>query len=120
MAIAHAGVGMALYRDVLVDITGRTLVASIPDRGDKATAFWFMVGGPTLWLGGRLLRSAESSDDLSAQRAAGVVLTATGAIGAAAMPLSGFWAVAAVGVGALRRGMHRQRGSTGRFRSSAV
>ncbi len=102
---AHAAAGVILYRDALGDIARDKVVNSVPDRGDKATAFWFMATAPTLWLGGRLLRSAESTDDLAAQRAAGGVLTAAGVVGSAAMPTSGFWAVAAVGISALRRTM---------------
>ncbi len=103
LGVAHAGVGATLYREALVDIARSNLVSSVPDWGDKATAFWFMAASPMLWLSGRLLRSAESAGDLNAQRAAGSVLTAAGVIGSAAMPRSGFWGVAAVGLFALRR-----------------
>ena len=103
LGVAHAGVGATLYRAALADIARSKVVSSVPDRGDRATAFWFMAASPTLWLSGRLLRSAESAGDLDAQRAAGRVLTAVGVIGSAAMPLSGLWGVAAVGLFALRR-----------------
>ncbi len=103
LGVAHAGIGATLYREALVDIARSKLISSVPDWGDKATAFWFMAASPTLWLSGRLLRSAESAGDLNAQRAAGSVLTAAGVIGSAAMPRSGFWGVAAVGLFALRR-----------------
>lgn len=104
LGAAHVGVGIAVYRTSIAEIAGDKLVASVPVRGDRATAFWFMSVAPALWLGGRLLRSAESAGDLDAQRTAGRVLTATGLVGGAAIPVSGFWVVAAVGVGALRRG----------------
>ena len=104
LGVAHAGIGATLYREALVDIARSRVVGSVPDRGDRATAFWFMAASPTLWLSGRLLRSAESAGDLDAQRAAGSVLTAAGVIGSAAMPPSGFWGVAAAGLLALRRG----------------
>ena len=103
LGVAHAGIGATLYREALVDIARSKLVSSVPDWGDKATAFWFLAASPMLRLSGRLLRSAESAGDLNAQRAAGSVLTAAGVIGAAAMPRSGFWGVAAVGLFALRR-----------------
>ena len=103
LLLTSGGVTNASIREALVDIARSTLVNSVPDRGDEATAFWFMAASPTLWLSGRLLRSAESAGDLDAQRAAGSVLTATGVIGSAAMPRSGFWGVAAVGLSALRR-----------------
>lgn len=107
IGVAHAGVGAVAYRDALAEIAGDGLVASVPDRGDRATAFWFLATAPALWLAGRLLRSAEASDDRGAQRVAGGVLTATGVAGAAAMPVSGFWTVVAVGIAALRRSARR-------------
>lgn len=100
----HVGVGVALYRTELAEIARAGVVNAVPDRGGRATAFWFLAPAPALWLGGRLLRSAEANDDHAAQRAAGVALTATGLACAAAMPASGFWALTAVGVAALRRG----------------
>ena len=108
LGVAHAGVGVVLYHDALADIARAKVVNSVPDRGDEATAFWFMAVAPTLWLSGRLLRSAESGGDLAGQRAAGGVLVATGLVGTAAMPLSGFLGVTAVGVAALRRSIRRR------------
>ena len=100
---AHGGVAAASYRDVYAEIARRGLLASVPDRGDRATAFWFAVGAPSMWIGGRLLRSAEATDDGPAQRAAGRVLLAVGLTGGALNPLSGFWALAAVGYASLKR-----------------
>ena len=108
MGLAHACVGVVLYRRPLAEIARAWLVNSVPDVGDRATAFWFMAVAPTLWLGGRLLRSAETSGDLAAQRAGGTVLTATGLLGSAAMPASGFWGVVAVGISSLRRSIRRR------------
>lgn len=103
LGVAHAGIGVTLYREALVDIARSKLVSSVPDWGDKATAFWFMAAAPTLWLSGRLLQSAETTGDLNAQRAEGSVLTAAGESGSAAMPRSGSGGVVAVGLFALRR-----------------
>lgn len=102
--MAHAAVGTVVYRDVLADLARHRLVGTVPERGDRATAFWFLAAAPSLWLGGRLLRSAEEHGDTSAQRAAGAVVTTVGAVGSAAMPVSGFWALVVVGGGVLRRG----------------
>ena len=103
LGAAHAVVGGAVYGRALADIADNRLIKTVPVHGDRATAFWFMNLSPALWLGGRLLRSAETSGDLNAQRAAGSVLAITGLVGAAAIPVSGFWGVAAVGVGAFHR-----------------
>ncbi|MFD2093210.1 DUF6463 family protein [Blastococcus deserti] len=108
LGVAHGVVGVGLYRQPLAQIARGRIVGSVPDTGDKATAFWFMVAAPTLWLGGRLLRSAESHGDSAAQRTAGGILTVTGLTGSALMPTSGFWGVAAVGISSLRRSIRRR------------
>lgn len=104
LGIAHVGVGAVVYRNSLAAMAKDKLVNSVPDpHSDRAAAFWFVAAAPALWLSGRLLRSAEASGDVKAQRTVGRALVATGLTGAAVIPVSGFWAVAVVGVGALRR-----------------
>lgn len=110
IAVAHVGVGSFLYRKALGEIVRDR--ASIPDHGDKATAFWYLAAAPVLWVGGGLLRSTESTGDLAGQRAAGVVLFATGVTGGTAMPGSGFWAIALVGAASVRRSLSTLRGAT--------
>ncbi|MFI7291012.1 DUF6463 family protein [Streptomyces anulatus] len=102
VGIAHGAIGAVIYRDVLADM-GRDVVDSVPERGDRAAAFWFMAAAPTLWLGGRLLRSAEEHDDIPAQRAAGIALAAVGVVGTVAMPKSGFPSLVGIGGVLLRR-----------------
>lgn len=114
IGVAHAGTGLYLYRNALGEIARRRVVNSVPDFGDNATAFWFMVNGASFWLGGRLLRSAEMSDDLDAQRTAGSVLVAVGIVGSAAMPgVSGFWSLPVVGGAAVRRSRQRKAAKSG-------
>src|SRR5918997_7099034 len=103
IAVAHAAVGLTLYRAPLAEIVRDRVIGTVSDHGERATAFWYMIGAPLLWISGRLLCRAEANDDAIAQRYAGSMLVAAGATGAAAMPVSGFWAVVAVGIGALRR-----------------
>ncbi|MZG02143.1 DUF6463 family protein [Streptomyces sp. SID5614] len=105
VGIAHGAIGAVIYRDVFVGIGRGPVVGSVPDRGDRAAAFWFMAAAPTLWLGGRLLRSAEEHGDLPAQRAAGAVLAAVGAVGTVAMPKSGFPSLVGIGGVLLRRSL---------------
>ncbi|WP_369178997.1 DUF6463 family protein [Streptomyces mutabilis] len=103
VGLAHGAMGAVIYRDVLADIARGSLLGSVPDRGDRAAAFWFLAAAPALWMGGRLLRSAEEHEDVPAQRAAGAVLTAVGVTGTALMPKGGFPALAAIGGLVLRR-----------------
>lgn len=103
LGLLHAGTGVVLYRRPLAEIMQAGVVGAVPDRGDRATAFWFMTTAPLLWVGGRLLDTAVSAGDREAQRAVGAVVAVTGIAGAIAMPLSGFGAVAAAGIGAWRQ-----------------
>jgi uncharacterized protein DUF6463 len=107
IAVAHAVIGVVAYRAPLAEIARARFVATVPDRGDRATAFWFLTAAPLLWSSGRLLRSAEETGDPTAGRAAGRVLIASGAIGVATMPVSGFWSVLAVGIATVRRARER-------------
>jgi hypothetical protein len=96
VAVGHVAVGVQQYRDVLVD-AGRdvrergpgAVVGAVPDRGDRATAFWFLVAAPALWTVGRTLTPGD--------RAAGGVLTTLGVAGSVLMPTSGFPVIAALG-----------------------
>ena len=86
------------------------LVGAVPDRGDRATAFWFLVAAPALWSVGRTLEPGD--------RAAGGVLAATGVAGGGLMP-GGFPAVAVLGAwAALAPARHPVRDASVR-RSSA-
>ncbi|MGI5351842.1 DUF6463 family protein [Streptomyces sp. CA-250714] len=102
-ALGHGAIGAVIYRDVLAQLARDGLVNSVPDRGDRAAAFWFMAAAPALWMGGRLLSSAEEHGDTAAQRAAGAVLIGVGAVGATAMPKGGFPALVGIGGVLLRR-----------------
>ncbi|MEU0101539.1 DUF6463 family protein [Streptomyces sp. NPDC006267] len=104
VGIAHGAIGAVAYRDVFAGV-GRQVVDSVPERGDRAAAFWFMAAAPTLWLGGRLLRSAEEHGDVPAQRAAGIALTAVGVVGTVAMPKSGFPSLVGIGGVLLHRSL---------------
>lgn len=105
VGLAHGAIGAVVYRDVLAGMARGNPFGSVPERGDRATAFWFVAAAPALWMGGRLLRSAEEHQDLPAQRAAGAVLTAVGLAGTAAMPKGGFPALAGIGGLLLRRSL---------------
>lgn len=96
VAVGHAAVGVQQYRDVLADtardVRGRgpgAVVGAVGDRGDRATAFWFLLAAPALWIVGRTVTPGD--------RAAGGVLTGLGVAGTVLMPASGFPVVAALG-----------------------
>jgi hypothetical protein len=96
VGLGHGAIGLWAYRDVLAGTAREVrqrgpaaIVGAVPDRGDRATAFWFLVAAPALWSVGRTLEPGD--------RAAGSVLAATGVVGTVLMPTSGFPALAALG-----------------------
>ncbi|MDF2976487.1 MAG: hypothetical protein K0S40_1215 [Actinomycetospora sp.] len=96
VAVGHAAVGVQQYRDVLADAARDVrergpgaVVGAVGDRGDRATAFWFLLAAPALWTVGRTVTPGD--------RAAGGVLTALGVTGSVLVPTSGFPVVAALG-----------------------
>jgi hypothetical protein len=96
VAVGHAVIGVQQYRDVLADAARDVrergpgaVVGAVPDRGDRATVFWFLLAAPALWTVGRSVTPGD--------RAAGGVLTALGVAGSVLMPTSGFPVIAALG-----------------------
>lgn len=96
VAVGHAAVGVQQYRDVLADVARDVrergpgaVVGAVGDRGDRATAFWFLLAAPALWTVGRTVTPGD--------RAAGGVLTALGVAGSVLVPTSGFPVIAALG-----------------------
>lgn len=102
VALGHGAIGAWLYRDVVAGAARdvrtrgpRALAGAVPDRGDRATAFWFLVASPLLWTLGRSLGPGD--------RLAGGVLAATGVAGSVLMPAGGWPAVALIGIWNARR-----------------
>jgi Family of unknown function (DUF6463) len=96
VAVGHAVIGVQQYRDVLADAARDVrergpggVVGAVPERGDRATAFWFLAAAPALWTVGRTVTPGD--------RAAGGVLTALGVAGSVLTPTSGFPVIAALG-----------------------
>lgn len=98
LGIAHVIVGVTKYRRQLRGMLSDGLFNSVREDSQRATALWFLMVAPPLWLSGHLLRRAEADADLQAQRVAGSILIATGLLGCAVLPKSPF--VALIGVGA--------------------
>src|SRR5262245_31831663 len=91
LAVAHALVGLAFYREEIRSLGRDRVLAAVPYRGPRATAFWFLVPSPLVWVVGRLLSRAEKAGDWEAVRRAHRASLASAALAVACMPLSGFW-----------------------------
>jgi hypothetical protein len=103
IGLAHAAVGALYYRKDLRAIGREGVFAAVPYRGDKATAFWFLVPSPLVWIAGRLLSAAERAGDIEAQRSAHRVGAASALAAVTLMPVSGFWGWLAISLRGLRR-----------------
>lgn len=103
LAFVHAAVGAAFYRDELRAIARDGVIAAVPNRGGKATAFWFLIPSPPVWIAGRLLQVAEDAGDLEAQRTAHRVGAVSALAAIVCMPVSGFWGWLVISLRGLRR-----------------
>jgi hypothetical protein len=102
LTVAHAIVGLVVYRRELRGIVREGLVGTVPYRSERAAALWFI--GSTLpgWLVGRLVDAAAAAGDRREVQLAGSVGLVAALVGAVAMPVSTFWLQAAVCVRMLR------------------
>jgi hypothetical protein len=102
VAVAHAAVGAAFYREELQAIGRDGVAGAVPYRGPKATAFWFLVPSPLLWILGRLLSKAEDAGDAKALRSASRLGLASALLAVLCLPVSGFWAWVIISLRGLR------------------
>jgi hypothetical protein len=106
MAVGHAAVGAVVYRGELRTILRDGVLAAVPYRGPKATAFWFLVPSVPIWQAGSLMSRAEDAGDAKALRDASRIGLAGAAVAIVCMPFSGFWgwlAISARGLWQARR-----------------
>lgn len=102
VALAHALVGAVFYRRELRTIGRDGIAGAVPNRGAKATAFWFLVPSPLLWILGHLLNRAEEEGDAEALRSASRLGLASALVAVLCLPISGFWAWVAISLRGLR------------------
>jgi hypothetical protein len=102
VALGHAVVGSAIHRDALREIGRDGVVGAVPYRGPKATAFWFIVPSPLLWILAGLMHRAERRGDAEALHGASRLGLASALVAVACMPVSGFWAWVAISLRGLR------------------
>ena len=102
VALGHTIVGIAFYRDELGGIRRDRVVGAVPYRGPRATAFWFLVASPLLWILGDLLNRAEQAGDSDALRQASRVGLLSSVLAVICMPISGFWTWVVISLRGLR------------------
>jgi hypothetical protein len=102
VGVGHTLVGAAIYRRELKAIGRDRVVAAVPYRGPKSTAFWFMVPSALIWIIGGLVNRAEQAGDAQALREAHGLSLASATLATACVPVSGFWAWIAISLRGLR------------------
>jgi uncharacterized protein DUF6463 len=103
LALAHLVVGAGFYRRELRSIGRDGIVAGVPYRGPKATAFWFLVPSAAIWQAGSLMSRAEDADDARALRNASGIGAVSAGIAIVCLPVSGFWVWLAISARGLRQ-----------------
>ena len=111
LAVGHALVGTVLYRRELRSIGRDGIVAAVPFRGPKSTAFWFLVPSPLVWVVGRLVGDAEATGDWAAVRRAHRLSLLSAAAAILCMPISGFWGWLAISARGIWRADRQARAS---------
>ncbi len=102
LALAHTVVGAVFFRGELRAIARNGVAGAVPHRGPQATAFWFLVPSPLLWILGRLLVGAEEAGDAHALRNASRAGLASALVAVLCLPISGFWGWVAISLRGLR------------------
>src|SRR5581483_3724298 len=87
LALVHTAVGLAFYRAELRSIAKSRIVAGVPYRGPRATAFWFLVPSPLMWIIGSLVGDAEHAGRWDAVRAAHRASLLSAALAIVCMPV---------------------------------
>lgn len=103
LAVGHALVGAVLYRRELGAIGRAGVLGAVPYRGGRATAFWFILPSPLVWIIGGLVSGAEAAGDRRGLRRAHRVSLASAGVAVLCLPVSGFWGWLAISARGLRR-----------------
>ena len=94
----HLVVGAILFHAPLAAIFHDGFVNTVPLGADfdRQAAFWFLFATPVTFLLGHLTNRAVARQDAPFVRVVGLNLLGMGIVGAAVMPVSGFWLLLAL------------------------
>lgn len=91
LGLGHTAVGGVLFKKPLADAVRAGFVGQFEHYPDRRAAFWFMIFGPLLIMGGHLAIHAVKTADAGLLKIIGFYLLAVAAVGSLAMPQSPFW-----------------------------
>ncbi|TAK89901.1 MAG: hypothetical protein EPO06_10845 [Burkholderiaceae bacterium] len=90
LGLGHMVVGLVMFRAPLMAAVREGLVGKFTMNPERRTAFWFMIFGPLLIMGGHVAIHAVNVADAELLKIAGFYLFATGIAGTLALPRSPF------------------------------
>jgi hypothetical protein len=96
LTLAHAGVGIAVYRRELRGIAADGFFGAVPYRSERAAALWFIGSAFPGWMVGHLVDIAATAGDQRSVRLAGLLGLSAGLGGGILMPKSLLWVQAIV------------------------
>jgi hypothetical protein len=96
LTLAHAGIGIAVYRRELRGIAADGFLGAVPYRSERAAALWFIGSAFPGWLVGHLVDVAATAGDRRSVQLAGLLGLIAGLGGGILMPKSPLWAQAIV------------------------
>ncbi len=91
LGLGHTAVGVVMFKKPLVEAVRAGFVGQFAGHPDRLTAFWFMIFGPLLVMGGHLAIHAVNTADARLLRIIGFYLLAVAVVGSLAEPKSPFW-----------------------------
>jgi len=91
LGVGHTTVGVVRFKEPLAQAVRAGFVGQFVGHPDRRAAFWFMIFGPLLVMGGHLAIHAVNTADARLLRIIGFYLLAIAAVGSLALPQSAFW-----------------------------
>ena len=91
LGLGHIAVGVVVFKKPLLKAVYAGFVGQFEHYPDRRTAFWFMIFGPLLAMGGHLAIHALNTADAGLLKIIGFYLFAVATVGSLAMPQSPFW-----------------------------
>jgi Family of unknown function (DUF6463) len=92
LGVGHTVVGLVSFKKPLAEAIRAGFVGQFVGYPDRRTAFWFMLFGPLLVMGGHMAIHAANATNRELLKIIGSYLLAISAVGCLAQPASPFWA----------------------------
>ena len=91
LGLGHIAVGIVMFKKPLAGAVRAGFIGQFVGHPDRRGAFWFMIFGPLLVMGGHLAIHAVNTADTRLLTLIGFHLLAVGMVGSLALPKSPFW-----------------------------